>query len=808
MSRRQNIGLFVFFLLFAISRTSSAQMLGSISGMVRDPQGKAVAGAAVAIFSRAGDARGNTTSDAGGAYRFNRLPDGEYILQAQAPGFARFVTEDMRVDHGDTSTLDLQLQLAGLQQRVVVTASNTPQTPDELSKALTVVDRQQMDQRYEFAISEVLRPTPGLRVQQLGGPGAFTAIRLRGLRNQDTAVLVDGLRFRDASATQADASGLLEDVLVTNVDHVEVLRGSGSSLYGTNAIGGVINVITDEGGGRTRGSVLLEGGSLGLFRGRAQLAGGLNDNRIQYSAGLVHLNVTNGLDRDSPARNTSGQGRISIRVSPDTQLTARFYSADSFVKLKSSPSTAGNLPPIGIIDAFPLSGSDLHRYEAGTPISQLTVGKATFIPSPDDPDSTRAAQFLSGALTLSGRPSQSLGYSLSYQGLATIRKFGNGPAGVGFQPQGSTRSDFNGRIQTLNARINYQVRPSNLVSGGYEFEDENFSSFSLDFLSPATASSADVTQHSNTIFLQDQQRLLGDRMQISGAFRIQSFSLQHPQFTPLSGAPFLDLTFSSPPTAYTGDGSIAYFLRQSGTKIRAHVGRGYRSPSLFERFGAGFDVDFGYSVYGDPRLRPERSIAVDGGIDQAFFHQRLRTSITYFYTRLQDVIIFDFSGVISPRTDPFGRFGGYRNTKGGLARGMEFSALLSATRLLDVSVAYTYTNAIERTPIVVGVLRSFLTPNNQLSAVVTQHLGQRFVVTFDVTASSNYLGQIFGRTNRAYRFDGIKKADIGVSYRIPLAEFKAIRVFAKADNLFNQTYYESGFRTPGVTGVSGLQFEF
>ena len=808
MNGKKSIGFLLSFLLLLGTAVASAQMEGSIGGTVRDPQGQVIAGAAVALFSREGDARANTISDASGTYRFNRLSDGEYIVQAEAPGFARFVTENVRVDRSTSATMDLQLQLSGLQQQVVVTASSTPQTPGEVSKTVTVVDRQQIDQRDEFAISEALRPTPGLRVQQLGGPGAFTAIRLRGLRNQDTAVLVDGLRFRDASATQADASGLLEDLLVTNVDRVEVLRGSGSSLYGTNAIGGVVNIITDEGGGHTRGSVLLEGGSLGLFRGRAQLAGGIKDDRVQYSAGLTHLNVTTGLDGDSPARNTSGQGRISVRLSPGTQLIARFYGADSFVKLSSSPTTTGTLPPTGIINAVPLSPSELRRYETGTPISQLALGNSTFIPSTNDPDSTRTAHFLSGALVLSGHPSESLSYTLSYQGLATIGVYGNGPAGEGYQPLGSTRSDFDGRIQTLNARLDYSLGRSNLVSGGYEFEDENFSNLSLDHLQPAATSTAEATQRSNTLFVQDQQRLFDDRMQVSGAFRAQSFSLQRPQFTPVATAPYAKITISSPPTAYTGDASVAYFLRRSGTKIRVHVGRGYRSPSLFERFGAGFDADFGYSLYGDPRLRPERSIAFDGGLDQSFFHERLRTSATYFYTRLQDVIIFDFSGAIDPSTDPFGRFGGYRNTKGGLARGLEFSSLFSATRSLDLSAAYTYTNAIERVPIVSGVLRSFLTPDHQFSAVVTQHIGQRIFVTFDCTVSSNYLAPIFGETSRAYRFDGIKKAGLGVSYRLPLAEYKAVRFFAKADNVFNQTYYESGFRTPGATGVSGLQFEF
>src|SRR4029077_15893939 len=98
----------------------------------------------------------------------------------------------------------------------------------------------------------------------------------------DTAVLVDGLRLRDAAGTQADASGVLQDLVVTNTSRIEVLRGAGSSLYGTDATGGVVNIVTDEGGGRTRGSVGFEGGSLGSVRGTARVAGGLGSDRVQY----------------------------------------------------------------------------------------------------------------------------------------------------------------------------------------------------------------------------------------------------------------------------------------------------------------------------------------------------------------------------------------------------------------------------------------------------------------------------------------------------------------------------------------------
>ena len=245
--------------------------------------------------------------------------------------------------------------------------------------------------------------------------------------------------------------------------------------------------------------------------------------------------------------------------------------------------------------------------------------------------------------------------------------------------------------------------------------------------------------------------------------------------------------------------------------MRGHIGNGYRAPSLFERFGSFFDSFFGYSVFGDPRLKPDRSIAVDAGIDQTLYQNRLRVSATYFYTELQKVIIFDFSGLIDPATDPFGRFGGYVNTNGGIARGAEVSLTATPTRTLNLSAAYTYTKSLQRTPQVPGVLRSFVIPDHQFSFVATQRFGRRFLINFDLAASSDYLAPVLDPStfaSRAYRFGGLARADLGGSYTLPLGESRSLRFFGYVDNLFGQEYFESGFRSPGRVGRAGASFSF
>jgi len=815
--RFRNKRLSILALLFFFSSFSDsafAQTNAASSGItvrVTDQRGAIVPRAAVTLYTRDNRVRIKTLTDGTGKCRFEQLAPGEYLIEAEAAGFARSTTQVLRIERNASSNLDISLPLAGVNEQVIVTAQGTAQPVDEVSKAVSVVDQQEIDERDEAAISEALRIVPGLRVQQLGGPGSFTSIKTRGLRNEDTAVLIDGLRFRDAASTQGDASGFLEDLIVTDVSRVEVLRGSGSSLYGSNAIGGVINLVTDEGGGPFHGNLLAEGGQLGMFRGRAQVAGGTRTNSIVYSAGFSHLNVTRGIDGQDEARNTSGQGRVLFSLTPTTTLSGRIYAANSRLQLNNGPEGIGNLPPTGIIEAIPLPLTELRRYEARVPTSQLNVGAATYIPAANDPDNLRMANFFSGALIFSQRPTETFGYTFSYQGLATNRTGLNGPLGVGFQPfGGSERSDFDARVHTLSARFDVRAGRANFITGGYEFESENFKNPSFQ-PNPADNSNVDVTQTSHTLFVQDQLRFMNDRLQISGAFRTQIFRLQQPVFTPAASSPYTGFTFRSPPTAYTGDGSVAYVLRSSGTKLRAHVGNGYRAPSLFERFGTFFSSFFGYSVFGDPRLRPDRSIAIDAGIDQTLYKNRLRASATYFYTRLQEVVIFDFSGAINPATDPFGRFGGYRNTNGGIARGVELSMTVTPTRALNFSAAYTYTKSLQRTAQVQGVLRSLVIPDHQFSLVVTQRFGRRVLVNLDLAASSDYLAPIFDPNtfaSRAYRFHGLAKADLGGSYTLPLNESRSLRFFGYVDNLFDGEYFESGFRTPGRTGRAGASLSF
>jgi len=781
----------LFPLLFVFLAAASAQTatpVTQITGRVLDPANAAIANARVELQSRAGQTPRRTLSDAQGEYRFPGLSAGTYLLTAEAPQFAPGAAE-LELTAGQSLHHDVSLALARVAARYVVTASSTAQSTDEVAKAFDVIDSEQLGRREEYSLLEALRLTPGLRIAQLGGPGSLARVQTRGLRAFDTSVLIDGFRFRDTSAPQGDAMGFFADMMLVDTSRVEVLRGSGSSLYGTHAIGGVINVVTEPGGSPLHGEVAAEGGGLGLFRGSAKLGGGSWHEKLRYTAGVTHLNVTRGVDGDDRYRNSAVQGSAYLQLAPRTSLGVRLFGSDNFSGLNLSPAALTDLPETGNVAAIP---------------------NVTFSTSLNDPDARRAGRFLSSLVTLTHQLSPQATVRANYQGLTTSRDNRDGPVGPRFQPSFPTSNRFDGRVDTGQLRTDFTVARRHLISAGYEFEREDYDNLSADenpVAAQRSRAQVVVNQSSHALFAQDQWRLLADRLQVSLSGRWQRFLLSRPAFT--GGPPrYAGVELTPPPNALTGDAAVSYFAPTSGTKLRAHVGNSYRAPTLYERFGYSFFLG-SFSPLGDPRIAPERSLAMDAGIDQYMANSRVRVSATYFYTRLQEVIGFDFSGVINARTDPFGRSSGYRNTGGGLARGLELSAEASVTRGTRLQSAYTFTNADERNSTLIGgSVSSIRVSRHMFSALATQQLARNIEVTFDVFAASDYVFPLFAGGSRPFVFEGPVKADAVVRYTKPLGERTRIEIYTRIENVFNRIYFEDGFRTPKASAVGGLKFGF
>ncbi|MBI2685241.1 MAG: TonB-dependent receptor plug domain-containing protein [Acidobacteria bacterium] len=797
----KSIHSFAAVILFA----TNLQAQQTIRGTVRDPQGKPVSGASVVLYrTGAAEPIARAQTRAGEFIIPNTAPS-NYLLEVTAEGFRR---RSIVINSLDPVTV--QLQIAGVDQRIVVTAEGAAQTIDQVSKAASVIDAAEIAERNEYSLSETLRDTPGLLVRNLGGPGQATTIRMRGLRADATAVLIDGLRFRDTATIQADASSFLSTFNVINLDRVEILRGSGSSLYGTNAVGGTINAVSDAGGGSFHGGLQMEGGTLGLMRGRATASGGVKDNRLTFSGGLLHLNVLSGVDGDDRARSSGFQTFSRYVLSSKTSVAGRVFFSDDFVQPNVSPTSSGipaaNIPNSTIVRAIPfLPGQD----NSG----------ATYYPSRDDSDNRRSSRFWSGALIFRQNLHRTADWQTSYQRVHTNRLFMNGPAGPGFQPAVSNFSQFLGDIDTVDTKLQWRPRNWYAVTGGYEFEREGYLNADNNRLpAPATVSTRTVAgQRSNAAYFANQITLAQQRLQVSISGRGQFFALDRPQFV-YSGAinPYGNVLSVSPPRALTGDLAISYFLPKTGTKLRAHGGNSYRAPGLYERYGAGFFYNsvtnaVAYSPYGDPRLSPDRYNSVDAGIDQYLLGDRVRLSGTWFYTRIAQITQFDSSAnIVRPPTDPFGRSSGYFNGAGGISRGAELTAELRPARATLLRASYSYVNAdTDQDVSVRGFFSTLGVPAHSVMFLGHQQFGRRTDVTVDFYRSSNYYNPLSaaGRA-RAYLYPGATKLDIVAGHVLWEGDGHSLRAYAKVDNALNLRYFENGFQAPRATFLTGIQILF
>ena len=200
---RSGIALFAPFLtrealmkcLFLFLLTALSVTAADLSGRVLDPSGAPVANARVTLTGRENGVRLTSVTKQSGEYRLFSIRAGSWIIEGQAEGFGASEAQSLEVT--DITTADIRPTIARITTQVQVTAAAVAQTVDEQSKALDIVDSAQIERRAEFSVAEAIRTLPGVRVHQLGGPGAFTRVAIRGMRSTDTSFLIDGFRLRD-----------------------------------------------------------------------------------------------------------------------------------------------------------------------------------------------------------------------------------------------------------------------------------------------------------------------------------------------------------------------------------------------------------------------------------------------------------------------------------------------------------------------------------------------------------------------------------------------------------------------------------
>src|SRR5688500_5726614 len=167
----------------------------------------------------------------------------------------------------------------------IVVSATLIETPiNEIGSSVTVITDKEIERDQKRTLPDVLRTVPGLNIVQTGGPGGKTSVFLRGTNSNHTKVLIDGIDVNDPSQDGVFDFG---QVLTADIAQIEVLRGPQSSLYGSDSIGGVINIVTRTGEGPPQFTGLLEGGSFETFNQSAGVSGSVS--RFRYSFNVAHV---------------------------------------------------------------------------------------------------------------------------------------------------------------------------------------------------------------------------------------------------------------------------------------------------------------------------------------------------------------------------------------------------------------------------------------------------------------------------------------------------------------------------------------
>lgn len=410
-------------------------------------------------------------------------------------------------------------------EEVVVSATKTPLPVSQVTSAVEVITEQDMKKQNIRTVVDALRLAQGVAIFSNGGPGTEANARIRGGSSSQTLVLIDGAIVNSGTLGSYDFSNLTTD----NIDRVEILRGAQSMLWGSDAMGGVINIVTKRGQGPLSASGFLEYGSFASLREGGTVSGkhGIVDYSLSLSrwdtSSFSAVNYRRGATERDSYRNWQGSGRIGVDLPHDGRLDFNMRWMNSDVQLDNLSATA----PSDVYGSKSRTQQYVFSGSYEQPITAWWSQKLTLARSQEN------SLFLPGTLQ---------------------RNLVTGVFSTPFGDPNETRVLSN----RLEWQHNFQVTKLLLLSAGYQFREqqgENDSGLTNRILS------------SNAGFAQAQFNLW-DRVFATAGIRHDSYNV------------FGDATTYR----FTG----GYFHKETDTKLRAGYSTGFRAPSMNELFFPNF----------------------------------------------------------------------------------------------------------------------------------------------------------------------------------------------------------------------------
>jgi vitamin B12 transporter len=630
-------------------------------------------------------------------------------------------------------------------QEIVVTATRSAQPLDETGSSVSVLSGTDLTTQQITVVSDALAQVPGLAVTRAGGPGQDTSVFIRGADPGETLVLIDGVRINDPSTT--DGQAVLGDLFLNDVQRIEVLRGPQSTLYGSDAMGGVVNIVTQRGGAQPFSAQLdAEGGSYDTWRvngaahgsaGPLDYGAGIND----YSTGGVSATADAPAD-DEPDSDHDFAATLNTRLhaGDGISLDLRGFYNDARYGIPGYP------PPDYLLAPTPEYARDsLQAGYAGVNGSWLD-GRIT------------------QRLALVGSDADRREYGL-YDPLTYVYTAAENFHAAG----GATRWEYQGVIQ---------ANAGNVFTYGSESELSTLDTDSLPDPADLPTTGRDrlssyYTQWQTTFA---RNSMMARQMTLTlGARRDQD--QQFGGHTSLKVA---------------GD----WQLPDGNTVLRANYGQGFKAPTLYELF----------SEYANPvvGLRPETADGWEAGFDHLLEQGKVRVSAVYFSRDEQDEIEFDDCAISDPgcmrqSQEPgfeYGPVGYYYNVGRSSDRGVESDLAAHLTPTLSARVSYTHMKVIDELTGLALARRPHVLFNAGLSWAAADGAS--------VGATYVYQGARFDDAANTVALAPDETVNLFASY--PLGHL--IQLFARIDNLLdNQAQPVYGYRPLGRGFYGGVRVQ-
>jgi outer membrane cobalamin receptor len=320
------VRLFLFCVVLVVAFFSSAvpslaQSTATLSGRITDRSGGAIAGAQIV----AEDLTGRTPpqqekSGADGSYTLALTP-GRHRIRVTSPQMATSEAE-ISLAAGERRARNVRMELAALSSSVVVTAQAEPEPANTVASPVTVLTRQDIDERQEIWLAPLLSSAPGASIARLGPMGGITSFFLDGGNSNFTKVLVDG-----TPANEPGGDMDFSNLDLSSVDKIEIVHGASSALFGSDAMTGVVQILTHRGTtARPQLTLIGEGGTFDTGRGAAELSGKLN--RFDYASSVSYFN-SSGQGPNDRFRDRTLSGNFGWTLSDTDHLRLSVRSAVS-----------------------------------------------------------------------------------------------------------------------------------------------------------------------------------------------------------------------------------------------------------------------------------------------------------------------------------------------------------------------------------------------------------------------------------------------------------------------------------------------